>query len=340
MNALWLNKDKQHVVYLYYARKRRLFNYMVVTLLGVNLKNLKAKAGQFLPASTWVRVGIQALYCLKMVHDIGYIHRDIKPGNFVMGRKRDMLRCRLIHIVDFGLARSFAVQYKGRGWVARRARGSVEFRGTARYCSPAVHEKFEQGRKDDIFSLMYMLIEMHCGLPWQKERTRESLELKKLSCPDHVLLNHFPNDIFSLMYMLIEMHCGLPWQKERTRESLELKKLSCPDHVLLNHFPTELHGIIFHIRSLNCYNRPDYSMIHNSFLQLMQNLGVNYDDKYAWEDDDVYNKWIEQKPVKKYDYEDSAEFFKEDPVGINCAPSKNDVTYENYKRNKSVPSEL
>uniref|UniRef100_A0AC34RK80 Protein kinase domain-containing protein n=1 Tax=Panagrolaimus sp. JU765 TaxID=591449 RepID=A0AC34RK80_9BILA len=295
MNALWLNKDKQHVVYLYYARKRRLFNYMVVTLLGVNLKNLKAKAGQFLPASTWVRVGIQALYCLKMVHDIGYIHRDIKPGNFVMGRKRDMLRCRLIHIVDFGLARSFAVQYKGRGWVARRARGSVEFRGTARYCSPAVHEKFEQGRKDDIFSLMYMLIEMHCGLPWQKERTRESLELKKLSCPDHVLLNHFP---------------------------------------------TELHGIIFHIRSLNCYNRPDYSMIHNSFLQLMQNLGVNYDDKYAWEDDDVYNKWIEQKPVKKYDYEDSAEFFKEDPVGINCAPSKNDVTYENYKRNKSVPSEL
>lgn len=110
-----------------------------------------------------------------------------------MGHSSDLQRSRLVHVVDFGLARAFAIEHKGN-WCVRKARGSVEFRGTARYCSPAVHEKYEQGRKDDIFSLIYMLIEFHCGLPWQKEKTRERLETIKLHIPDDILMKHFPGN--------------------------------------------------------------------------------------------------------------------------------------------------
>lgn len=54
-----------------------------------------------------------------------------------------------------------------------------------------------QGRKDDIWSLIYLLIEMHCGLPWQHERDKERLEIKKMNISDKDLLCHFPgfNDI-------------------------------------------------------------------------------------------------------------------------------------------------
>uniref|UniRef100_A0A1I7X9X9 Protein kinase domain-containing protein n=1 Tax=Heterorhabditis bacteriophora TaxID=37862 RepID=A0A1I7X9X9_HETBA len=66
-----------------------------------------------------------------------------------------------------------AIKLESKGkWTARRARGSAEFRGTLRYCSPNVHEKKEQGRRDDLWSLFYVLIELHCGLPWQTIRDK------------------------------------------------------------------------------------------------------------------------------------------------------------------------
>ncbi|KHJ99161.1 hypothetical protein OESDEN_00847 [Oesophagostomum dentatum] len=129
-------------------------------------------------------------FSVKLVHDYGYIHRDIKPNNFVMGYENDFERARLVHILDFGLARSYAIYRNGK-WVARRARGSAEFRGTLRYCSPNVHEKKEQvgylsrhgsrndvllqGRRDDLWSLFYVLIELHCGLPWQAVREKHKV---------------------------------------------------------------------------------------------------------------------------------------------------------------------
>uniref|UniRef100_A0AC35GXL7 Protein kinase domain-containing protein n=1 Tax=Panagrolaimus sp. PS1159 TaxID=55785 RepID=A0AC35GXL7_9BILA len=71
MNAAARNERRQHIVYLYFARKRKRFNYMIVTLLGENLKNLKMLCPEEkMPASTWVRIGIQCLYCIKLVHDV------------------------------------------------------------------------------------------------------------------------------------------------------------------------------------------------------------------------------------------------------------------------------
>lgn len=47
-------------------------------------------------------MGLQAISLLEKLHKIGYIHRDIKPGNFLLGHshKKDK-----IYLVDFGLAR-------------------------------------------------------------------------------------------------------------------------------------------------------------------------------------------------------------------------------------------
>ncbi|VDM67368.1 unnamed protein product [Strongylus vulgaris] len=93
-----------------------------------------------------------------------------------MGYREDYERARLVHILDFGLSRSYAIQSKDGTWVARRARGTAEFRGTLRYCSPNVHEKKEQGRRDDLWSLYYVFIELHCGLPWQTLRDKQKID--------------------------------------------------------------------------------------------------------------------------------------------------------------------
>lgn len=56
--------------------------------------------------------------------------------------------------------------------------------------------RFEKGRKDDIWSLIYILIEMHCGLPWQKEKNKKKLQIKKMTITDKELFRNFPG-IFS-----------------------------------------------------------------------------------------------------------------------------------------------
>lgn len=40
---------------------------------------------------------------------------------------------------------------------------------------------------------MYMLMELHCGLPWQKEREKESIERIKCNIKDEDLHKHFPS---------------------------------------------------------------------------------------------------------------------------------------------------
>jgi len=85
---------------------------------------------------------------------------------------------------------------KRNGWVVRKARALCGFRGTYRYCSPNIHADRDQGRMDDIWSLMYMLIEMHCGLPWQKEGSKLKIAYLKQNLTDKELMQSFPGMCF------------------------------------------------------------------------------------------------------------------------------------------------
>ncbi|CAD5228914.1 unnamed protein product [Bursaphelenchus okinawaensis] len=278
-------KEMPHVPYMFHAAKRVHFCYMVVTLLGENLRTLKKwkKGSDTLSVETWSRLALQCLYSIKLVHDVGFVHRDIKPANFMMGRDDDVMRGRLVHILDFGLARSYALM-RGTTFVGRRARGNVEFRGTLRYCSPNVHFKMEQGRHDDLYSLMYIVVELHCGLPWQTTKEKDVLEKEKLG-KTKVLNKWLP-----AFYLVI----------------------------------AELHPIIPHLEKLNCYSRPDYAMIANCFRSLSSRLKVSFASPYDWEASDEKRKNLGKELLTKRggppEYEKNEEFYASDPVGINTAP--------------------
>lgn len=55
---------------------------------------------------TALSVGIQALEALEDLHGIGYLHRDVKPANYTIGRP-EVKELRKVYILDYGMARKY-----------------------------------------------------------------------------------------------------------------------------------------------------------------------------------------------------------------------------------------
>lgn len=99
---------------------------------------------------------------VQSVHACGYLHRDMKPDNFLMGLGP---QAATVFLVDFGLAKRF-LHPRSRRHVP--ARDGKRLSGTPRYCSLANHAGLETARRDDMEALGYVLLYLARGsLPWQ-----------------------------------------------------------------------------------------------------------------------------------------------------------------------------
>eukprot|EP00911_Craspedida_sp_UC1_P002668 UC1_evm2s1960 len=81
-----------------------------------------------------------------------------------------------VYILDFGLARL----YRTAEGDVRTPRKRAGFRGTARYASPNAHTLCELGRRDDLWSWWYSVLELLAGsLPWRRIKDRVKVGLEK-----------------------------------------------------------------------------------------------------------------------------------------------------------------
>uniref|UniRef100_A0A8R1DU46 Protein kinase domain-containing protein n=1 Tax=Caenorhabditis japonica TaxID=281687 RepID=A0A8R1DU46_CAEJA len=162
---------KPHVAQFLFAARLMDFSYVIMTLLGESLNKLVKRVGRQITVSSQVRIAANTLFCLKQMHDIGFIHRDLKPANMALGYKSNSEECRFLHILDFGLARQYAVPHSEQPskLMMRRPRERSLFRGTTRYCSIRMHDRSEQGRVDDLWSMLYLLAELRGPLPWANQ---------------------------------------------------------------------------------------------------------------------------------------------------------------------------
>ncbi|CAI4231324.1 unnamed protein product [Auanema sp. JU1783] len=182
---------KKHACKFYGCGRNDKFNYLVMSLQGKNLADLRREAPkQCFSLSTAVRIGIQILNAIHEIHSIGFLHRDIKPSNFAMGRTSQTMR--KVYMLDFGLAR----QYLNAKGEIRSPRSAAGFRGTVRYAAVSAHKNREMGRQDDLWSLFYMLTEFLQGqLPWRKIKDKDEVGRMKDDVDLNSLLDECPSEL-------------------------------------------------------------------------------------------------------------------------------------------------
>ncbi|CAG0916568.1 unnamed protein product [Notodromas monacha] len=239
-------QGKDHVCRFIGCGRNERFNYVVMQLQARNLAELRRSQprGTF-SLSTTLRLGVQILRAIENIHEVGFLHRDVKPivhieknrvierSNFAMGRAQHLGR--KVFMLDFGLAR----QYTNATGEVRTPRAAAGFRGTVRYASLNAHKNKEMGRHDDLWSLFYMLVEFVNG--------------------------------------------SLPWRKIKDKEQVGVMKEKYDHRSLLKHMPSDFRQFLDHVQSLDYWDKPNYALLHGVLERCMKKRGVKDSDPFDWE---------------------------------------------------------
>ncbi|KAG6789028.1 hypothetical protein POTOM_005111 [Populus tomentosa] len=177
------------------------YNVLVMDLLGPSLEDLFNFCSRKLSLKTVLMLADQMINRVEFVHSKSFLHRDIKPDNFLMGLGR---RANQVYAIDFGLAKKYRDTSTHQHIPYRENKNLT---GTARYASMNTHLGIEQSRRDDLESLGYVLMYFLRGsLPWQglkagtKKQKYEKISEKKVSTSIEALCRGYPTEFASYFH--------------------------------------------------------------------------------------------------------------------------------------------
>ncbi|MCR9142321.1 MAG: AAA family ATPase [bacterium] len=132
---------------------------------GVALSEIFARRGAAWPLAEFFPIATRLAQILKVIHNRGIIHQDVKPGNLIFNTETNELR-----LTDFGIA----VRRDG----AFGMMPSLRMRGTLAYMAPEQSGRMNRAidQRADLYSLGVILYEALCGrLPF--EISADALEM-------------------------------------------------------------------------------------------------------------------------------------------------------------------
>jgi serine/threonine protein kinase len=220
------------------------YSILVIDLLGPSLGDIFFECGNHFSLKTVVQFAEQALLRVEHLHSKGYVHRDMKPDNFLLGWRRNcgaVSNPEMIHLIDFGLGRSY--------WdVSTQSHmeysDDQKLTGTPRYASVNSHLGVEPSRRDDLESLGYIFVYFLQGwLPWQPLQART--------------------------------------KKELCQKIME-KKMAVSVDTLCRGLPEEFRRYLAYCRSLAYTAKPNYTYLRELFHKVAQRNGISYDYVFDW----------------------------------------------------------
>ena len=215
------------------------FNILVMELLGKSLEKLFQENNCKFSLKTVCMLAEQMISRLEFIHKKYILHRDIKPDNFTIGRGK---QSHIIYLIDFGLSKKFRSSKGNHEHI--KYNENKRLIGTARYASINALKGCEQGRRDDMEALGYVLMYFLRGsLPWQ------GLKLIK--------------------------------GDDRYRKIYEIKKNTTAEELCLG-YPKQFCEYIKYTRSLSFEQEPDYNYLKKLIYNIMDKYEFSLDYLYDW----------------------------------------------------------
>jgi eukaryotic-like serine/threonine-protein kinase len=184
---------------------------------GMNLKTYMARHA--LTTTEVVEIARQIANALEVAHAKGVVHRDIKPGNLLVGESGQ------VKVLDFGLARRFRTSDTDEVGVEGSTIPGRPI-GTANYMAPERILQLPLDPRSDLFSLGVVMYEMATGrLPFAGASPSETVSnvLEKNPVALTTLAPQHPKTLESIVNRLLAKKAG-----DRYRSASDLMSALLP----------------------------------------------------------------------------------------------------------------
>ncbi|CAL5436562.1 unnamed protein product [Camellia sinensis] len=211
------------------------YNVMVIDLLGPSMEDLFNYCNRKFTLKTALILAAQLINRVEYVHSRGFLDRDIKPDNFLMGLGR---KANQVYIIDFGLAKMYR---------DLQTHKHIPYSGLKAGTKKQKYDKISEKK-------MLTPVEVY--------NTRRVLHIEQFRLSKWDLWwapraeQHRPN--------------GCP----RSRQSCPYLLHSAQKKVLCKSYPSEFISYFHYCRSLRFEDKPDYSYLKRLFRDLFIREGT------------------------------------------------------------------
>jgi serine/threonine protein kinase len=174
--------------------------FIVMELLsGENLAARLGRRGALSPPSA-IDMAMQVLAGLGAAHEVGVVHRDVKPQNVFLVAREGYHP--MVKLLDFGLAKALRKETRGQTQTMYTLPGKTV--GTVAYMSPEQLQGGQVDARSDLFSCAVVLYEsLTRMLPWAGRNPADIggsiLRDEPRPIPNQVMKSSFPQELITIL---------------------------------------------------------------------------------------------------------------------------------------------